>query len=224
MNNCYVYKYSDLSRNEIIYIGKGSGKRAWFHLRRSDMHPLVQRIQKMLRENNKPIISFICTGIDAELAGLVECEAISKLGRKDLCKGTLLNLTDGGEGLVNPSKETRAKLSAIRRGKTNSDESKDKIRQKAIGRKLSDDHKEKISIGMSKAIRQPCAEATKLKIGDANRGKSNPEGQKKAALARTGLKRSAEAIKKTSLANTGQKRSDETKAKLRALWEIRRAK
>ena len=114
MNN-YVYQYFDTSRNEAIYIGKGTGKRAWYHLRRTDMHPFVQRLQKMIREGVEPVITFLCDGVDSELADLVECEAIAKIGRKDLGKGPLLNLTDGGDGLCSPSQDVRNKIGAASR-------------------------------------------------------------------------------------------------------------
>ena len=55
---------------------------------------------------------------------------ILKYGRADLGTGTLLNLTDGGEG---PSGAIRSK------------ETREKIRFKNIGRKLSDEIKLKIS-------------------------------------------------------------------------------
>jgi hypothetical protein len=64
----------------------------------------------------EPIITKVCDDLDQELAELVEQELISKFGRKDLKKGPLLNLTDGGDGCHNPSPETRAKMSAARRG------------------------------------------------------------------------------------------------------------
>jgi len=109
--NYYTYIYTDPTRNEIIYVGKGKGQRAYSHLTRKDKHPLVYRLKLMNRQNIKPIISFLCVNVEAELALLCEIEAISKFGRKDLGKGPLLNLTDGGEGAPNVSQDTRDKLS-----------------------------------------------------------------------------------------------------------------
>ena len=42
---------------------------------------------------------------------------ITIYGREDLGTGRLLNLTDGGEGLINCSVETRRKLAEAKRGK-----------------------------------------------------------------------------------------------------------
>jgi hypothetical protein len=61
----------------------------------------------MQKNNVLPIIG-IYAGLDEELAHLVEMELIAKFGRKDTRKGSLLNLTDGGEGVKGliQSKET----------------------------------------------------------------------------------------------------------------------
>ena len=47
----------------------------------------------------------------------LEIKLIAEYGRKDLGTGCLLNFTDGGEGLSNPSKETREKISQANIGK-----------------------------------------------------------------------------------------------------------
>jgi len=198
----YVYLYSDPSRDEPIYVGMDSGKRAWHHLKRKDMHPFVQRLQKMLRESVEPKISILFDGLDTELASLMEQELIAKYGRKDLGRGPLLNLTDGGEGLKNATEETRRKISNANRGRKHTPETLTKmsmaqrghpsymtveaarkISAKLKGRVLSDEHKVKIGAGVSTSVRPPCAEETKAKISAANKGKSNLEGQRKSALA-----------------------------------------
>lgn len=46
-----------------------------------------------------------------------EIRLIAYYGRQDLKTGILTNLTDGGEGCVNPSEETRKKLSESKKGK-----------------------------------------------------------------------------------------------------------
>jgi hypothetical protein len=97
--NFYTYAYSDPSRNnEIIYIGKGAKRRAWDHLKRKKMHPFIQRLQKMKRLGIEPKIEILAKDISEETAFSLEMWFIYKFGRKDLGKGTLLNLTDGGEG------------------------------------------------------------------------------------------------------------------------------
>jgi len=97
-NIFYTYIYYDPSReNEPIYVGKGNKNRAYQHLKRIDRHPFVQRLQSMQKNNVKPVIKII-NALDESHAFLLEECLIDILGRKDLGKGTLLNLTDGGEG------------------------------------------------------------------------------------------------------------------------------
>ena len=187
----YVYVYTDPSRNEPIYVGMGQKKRAWYHLKRKDMHPFVQRLQKMVHAGVVPEITFLAQGIDEELADLVEVEAIAKFGRKDLGRGPLLNLTDGGDGLKNVSEATRLKIGEASRNRapdsaetrakkaegsrkrvyTHSAETREKIRLKALGRKLSAEHKAKIGAAIAVCARPPCSAETKVKISMANRKK-----------------------------------------------------
>lgn len=99
MSKFYAYIYYDPSRQmEPIYVGKGQGRRSHSHLKRADMHPFTQRLQCMMRNGVEPVIRIIPCD-DEELAFLVEEEGINKFGRKDLGLGSLLNLTDGGEGV-----------------------------------------------------------------------------------------------------------------------------
>jgi hypothetical protein len=124
MNTFYTYLYRDPSRNnEPIYVGKGKERRAWVHLRRTDKHPFTQRLQKMKRNGIKPVIEFLCKDVDEELSFLCEEEAISLYGRKDLGKGPLLNLSDGGDGPAGykPSVEHCAKVASAVTLRWNSD-------------------------------------------------------------------------------------------------------
>jgi hypothetical protein len=85
-----------------------------------------------------------------------EKELIKHYGRRDLGLGTLVNLTDGGEGMENPSEETRRKLSESRMGEKNhnfgkplSDTTKQKLRDCNLGKKLSEETCIKMSIRMT---------------------------------------------------------------------------
>lgn len=112
----YIYIYRDPSRdNEPIYVGKGRGKRAWRHLNRKGRHPFIQRLQFMFKLGIKPDIEIIYALDEGHAFFMEEC-CISVIGRKDLGKGPLLNLTNGGEGVSNPSDVTREKIGAANRG------------------------------------------------------------------------------------------------------------
>lgn len=113
----YVYIFTDPSRNnEAFYVGMGQGARWRRHFTRADRHPMTHRMNLLKEQDIKPIVTFVCSNVDAEFAALIEQEAISKFGRKDLGKGPLLNLTDGGDGCNNPSPETRKKMSTAHIG------------------------------------------------------------------------------------------------------------
>lgn len=67
------------------------------------------------------------------------------------------NLTEGGDGVSNPSPETREKLAALRRGKpgTNlgkhfSEEHKQRLRESNVGKKRSQEARDKMSIASLK--------------------------------------------------------------------------
>lgn len=110
----YIYRRPN---GEPIYVGKGSGKRAWSHLKRTDHHPLTHCLNKMKRDGESPTIQVIYQKTE-KLALLAEALLISEYGRKNLDAGPLLNLTNGGEGPSGSkhSEVTRAKMSASHRG------------------------------------------------------------------------------------------------------------
>jgi hypothetical protein len=94
----YVYVYGDPSKDgEIFYVGKGTGPRATLHLRRTDHHPLTHRLQKMLANCVLPTIT-VYSACSEESALVNEELLISYIGRKDLRRGSLLNLTNGERG------------------------------------------------------------------------------------------------------------------------------
>lgn len=104
---------------EPFYVGKGQGRRHRDHLYRKDKSHMTHRIQKMLALGITPVIEVI-RALDQEHAKFLEVCLIACIGRADLGKGPLLNLTDGGDGQsvgFRHSAETRAKMSATRKGR-----------------------------------------------------------------------------------------------------------
>lgn len=114
----YTYLYIDPLKNEPIYVGKGKGDRAFQHLVRTHNKHFSARLKIIKSNGLEPIIKFLATNIDEELALLVETEAIMKYGRRDLGTGTLLNFTNGGEGTHGHihTQETRLKMSLSHKG------------------------------------------------------------------------------------------------------------
>jgi hypothetical protein len=141
----YVYVYTDPLTNEPIYVGKGKGHRAKWHASQRAAYSvkshLINRIKKIRRLGAEPIISFLVQNVDEEFAHLLEQEAISKYGRRDLGFGPLLNGTDGGEGSSGISETNRAiKIETCKRlfkDKPKSREHREKISAAAKQQDLS---------------------------------------------------------------------------------------
>ena len=131
----YVYAYLDPRKqgffkyDEIVfdyepfYIGKGYKERKFDHIKDADnvkFHNYkLNKIRKIKSLGLNPIITEVFTGISENKAHDEEKRLIAVIGRKDLNKGPLLNLTDGGEGAHGAIKsaETRAKFSKIHKGR-----------------------------------------------------------------------------------------------------------
>ena len=99
----YVYAYLR-EDGSYYYVGKGQRNRAWKPHRRS--------CGLNLRPKDYSRIVILAHRLTEAEAHTIESELILQYGRKDLGTGILRNITDGGEGLSNPSDETRKKIGA----------------------------------------------------------------------------------------------------------------
>lgn len=117
----YVYRHIRLDTNEPFYIGIGSDtnySRAKEKCRRSSFW-------KKIINKSEYRVEILVDDVSFEYAKTKEIEFIKLYGRKDLNTGTLCNLTDGGDGMINlVFTETHRK----------------KISDKMKGRKLSESH------------------------------------------------------------------------------------
>jgi len=122
----YVYRHIRTDTNQVFYIGIGIRE----NYRRA--RTIVQRNQywKNIVAKTDWYAEIIIDEVDMTEAQKKEVEFISIYGRADLGKGTLVNMTDGGEGTNNwiVPKEMREEMS-----------------KRNIGKKLSEEHKKKIS-------------------------------------------------------------------------------
>lgn len=141
----YVYRHVRLDKNEVFYIGIGSDD----NYRRA--HSLRGRNKYWINIVNKSKyrIDIIFDELSWEDACLKEIEFISLYGRIDNKCGTLVNMTDGGEGKfgVLTSYETRIKMSKSRIGKKKGPHSADrrlKMSQSHKGKVFSQEHRKKI--------------------------------------------------------------------------------
>jgi hypothetical protein len=126
MDNYYVYLHIKADTGEPFYVGKGKGDRHTKKNRSSFWKNIVNKhgYDILILEYN------LCEQKAFEL----EVYWIKRIGRRDLGLGPLVNLTDGGEGAS---------------GKKLTIEHKNKIREKIIGIKRSDEYKKKLSKIMS---------------------------------------------------------------------------
>ena len=194
------------------YVGKGRGDR-WF------VHKKLRH-----RHHNKHLANIIAkAGGDLPLVkirdGLIEAQAfeieraiIAAIGR-EAKGGSLVNLTDGGEGASGRpqkpiSEETRMRLRISHLGKKQTEETKEKRAQKNRGKKRSPEW---------------CAANRARRTGE----KRNQEARKNISLAKIGVKLTVDHRLKISESTKKALASPEVRKKISdastALWASRRA-
>lgn len=198
----YLYRHIRLDTNQPFYVGIGSDNegefiRAFQKGRNKYWNNIVNKTEYH--------IEIILDDLTWEDACLKEQEFIKLYGRKNLKTGSLVNLTDGGEGTLNTiiSDETRKKMSDFQKGnkhrvgKLHNEETKEKISEALQGNKIW--------------VGKTHTEETKQKISKANKGK--PAAFKGRTHSEESLKKMSEA-KKGNQNHKGFKHSDETKRKI----------
>ena len=88
---------------EVFYIGIGVSKKRAYSKYGRNKH-WINTVNKYGYE-----VQVLSQNIDYEFAKEIEVNLISYYGRKDLNKGTLVNMTDGGEGTTNINLEEKLK-------------------------------------------------------------------------------------------------------------------
>ena len=191
----YVYAYLDIRKEgsynygnikfeyEPFYIGKGRGNRIHQHMYNNKRIVNLEnriKIKSIIKQTgSKPIILKIFENLTNDEACKIEINIIKLIGRKDLNCGTLLNKTDGGEGVDTSKYRVYKKLS---------NETKTKISIKKLGKKLC-----------------PHSEETKLKISNSNKGKRfSEQHKKKLSIARKKRITKKETIEKQRASSTGK--------------------
>lgn len=155
-NRYYVYAHSlskETNINSVFYIGKGNGNRSKSIKSRNQYW--VNKVFK----NNGFYIHYIKNNLYENEAFEIEKLYISILGKYQ-DNGLLVNMTDGGEGIC---------------GHKHSLETRQKISKSHLGKKVSEERKEKYKIMFSGKL-NPRYNAnvlisTRQKISKANKGK-----------------------------------------------------
>lgn len=166
-NMAIVYKHTRLDTNKVFYVGIGkTSKRAFSKCDRN-------KHWKNIVNGCEYRVSILIEDILWEDACELECFLIQEYGRRDLGLGNLVNMTDGGEGANNVSKETKVKISKALKGNSNafgykhSDTARIKIKEAHTGVKLSANHVEKIKkalIGNTNNPKKAISQYTKNKV------------------------------------------------------------
>jgi hypothetical protein len=216
----YVYAHARATTGEIFYIGKGSNGRAYKMAGRGDWH-------------NKVVAKY---GVDVHILekDMTAFEAYTRerqliIDAREMGLN-LVNMNDGGEGGLNPSKEARFKMGKSGRGriganhpmygKSHSDKSRSRIKDATAGKPKSAEHRAKIGAA---TLGKKHRDESITKMRAAKVGKSlSAEHRAKIAAAGVGRIPSDETRQKIRASRIGKPRSEKTRAKISADKELKR--
>lgn len=142
-----VYRHRRNDSNQVFYIGIGKEEKRAYSNKSRNTH------WKGIVNKHGYSVEIIANDLSWEEACELEIFLISEYGRNDLGLGPLVNMTDGGEGIINQviSDETRLKISECKKGVKRSDEVKQriselsKLKKNFLGKTHSDETKQKIA-------------------------------------------------------------------------------
>lgn len=184
LNNYFIYWHKKADDNYIFYIGQGVKKGREKSLANRNNH-----WQNTVKKHGF-VSEIISNNLTKQQADNLEKFLIKELGRQDLGKGPLVNMTDGADGVFNISNEVRRRMSLLKIGKydgeknpmfgktfKHTDEAKEKIRKSSIGRLHSQETKDKLSGKNSHMFGKTFAHTddSKKKIGLAFKGKKQKQ-------------------------------------------------
>lgn len=209
-NRFYTYAYLRKDRTP-YYIGKGEGKRVYSK----------QRNIKPPKDKSK--IIFLKQNLTEEEAFKHEIYMIAVFGRKDLGNGILRNRTNGGEGvsgrIYSHNEQTKEKLRNVHLGKKLTKEHRQKLSEIRKGKPIhSKEWKKKQSEkmkGNTLGLGRKPSKATLKKMSESQKGKKiSNDVKKKMSESHKGKKLTEEHKKNIRKSREGMKLSEETKRKL----------
>jgi hypothetical protein len=181
MNNFYVYAHID-DNGKVFYIGKGKGRRAW---RYDSRGPYWEKYTK----KHGLTVKILFNGLSEDHAFAVEKQQIAKYGRRDLGRGTLINLTDGGDGAsgVTITKKHRDAISRANTGRVKSEETRARISKsnrghsRNQGRAVSELQRKisrEVNLGNKHSLGRIPSDFNKKRTAETNRGNRYCVGRK----------------------------------------------
>jgi hypothetical protein len=144
----YLYRHIRLDINQPFYVGIGSDD----FFRRATEITRRNTYWNNIVESTAYEVEIILQDLTWEEACKKEKEFIALYGRKDLKKGFLVNHTDGGEGLHNPSEDVRSRKRLSMLGKNSGD--KNGMKKLEARTKLSKSRKGKYT-GSNSPVARP---------------------------------------------------------------------
>lgn len=172
----YVYRHIRLDKNEPFYIGISKLANRAYSFRDRNIY------WKRIVAKTDYEVEIVLDDLTWEEACEKEKEFISLYGRRDLGKGILVNLTDGGDGTLNHklTNETRIKMGKSQLGNkkyllrtTPQEEINKKISLAKTGKKLSEENKQKIreyfKVNGHPSLGRKASDETKQKIRDTKK-------------------------------------------------------
>jgi hypothetical protein len=196
-----VYQHRRNDNNVVFYVGIGkTERRAYSTSSRSKFwHNVVNKARGY-------VVEILFENINWDEACDKERYLIKEIGRLDLGLGSLVNMTDGGNGTVNISQAAREKLRAANlgkpgtmKGKKHTKEAKAKMKEKRKGK------------APSKGTKR--TEEQRKRIGASLKGRSGTmKGKKHTEEAKQKVKDAwtTERREKSRILNTSKKLSEET--------------
>jgi hypothetical protein len=163
-----------------FYVGKGRGRRAYDHLRtcsrqQNDSYNtfFYRKLRKMRTKGIEPEIEIVMDNLTEVDAIMFERQMIHVVGRRNLRRGPLCNLTDGGDGASGRvvSQATRAKIAAANTGHVATEETRQKLRERR-GWKHSEESRQRLSAALRGQRRTA---ETCQRIGASKRGFKHSE-------------------------------------------------
>jgi hypothetical protein len=199
----FIYQHFAPDSQLPFYIGKGKKNQNEYSRanskrnRNTYWHNIVNK--------NGYVVTISHKNICNEEACVIEKYLIDFYGRRDLKKGCLVNMTDGGEGSVNykHSEEAKIKIGEKSLGRNIGE------KNPMYGKKLSEEHRKKLSEAAMKAnVSRVVSEDSKKKISESLKKYFSENPEKKLYLS------TPEKRIKHSIASKGRVLTEEWKRKI----------